>query len=256
MTESSITIALVYPEVLGTYGDGGNARVLAQRLRWRGIPSRILVVGVNQPLPGRADLYVLGGGEDTAQVLAAQRLHDDRTLQQAAAAGRPVFAICAGYQILGHTFLDGAGRTHRGLGLLDCHTHRPETKRAVGELLARPLLPASSPLPMLTGFENHGGHTTLGPDARPLATVEAGVGNGDGTEGAQQGSIVATYAHGPALARNPALADYLLQTILGPLPPLDDTEEEMLRRERLTAANPRLRPRRVRPNRLARMIKW
>ena len=33
-----VSIALLYPELLGTYGDGGNAAVLAQRLRWRNIP--------------------------------------------------------------------------------------------------------------------------------------------------------------------------------------------------------------------------
>ena len=39
----------------------------------------------------------------------------------------------------------------------------------------------------------------------------AGVGNGGGTEGAQQGSIVGTYLHGPVLALNPVLADALLE---------------------------------------------
>ena len=33
-----VSIALLYPELLGTYGDGGNATVLSQWLRWRGIP--------------------------------------------------------------------------------------------------------------------------------------------------------------------------------------------------------------------------
>ena len=37
MADSAVSIALLYPELLGTYGDGGNAVVLAQRLRWRGI---------------------------------------------------------------------------------------------------------------------------------------------------------------------------------------------------------------------------
>ena len=32
-----LKIALVYPELLGTYGDGGNALVLAERARRRGI---------------------------------------------------------------------------------------------------------------------------------------------------------------------------------------------------------------------------
>jgi lipid II isoglutaminyl synthase (glutamine-hydrolysing) len=45
--------------------------------------------------------------------------------------------------------------------------------------------------------------------------VTTGVGNGDGTDGAVDGRVVATYLHGPVLARNPALADLLLGLALG-----------------------------------------
>lgn len=66
-----------------------------------------------------------------------------------------------------------------------------------------------------------------------------GVGNGvgDGTEGAVQGSVIGTYMHGPALARNPELADYLLTRALGvdELAPLDLPEVDRLRKERLAA---------------------
>jgi CobQ-like glutamine amidotransferase family enzyme len=87
----------------------------------------------------------------------------------------------------------------------------------------------------LTGFENHGGYTTLGPDAKPLATVEIGVGNcNDGTEGAVAGTVIGTYPHGPVLARNPALADHLLELALGhELEPLTHPEINKLRRQRL-----------------------
>ena len=71
-----VRIALVFPSVLGTYGDGGNATVLAQRLRWRGIAAEIVGVEIDADLPEQADLYVLGGGEDSAQTLAVSRLRD------------------------------------------------------------------------------------------------------------------------------------------------------------------------------------
>ncbi|EUA78579.1 adenosylcobyric acid synthase domain protein [Mycobacterium xenopi 4042] len=51
-----------------------------------------------------------------------------------------------------------------------------------------------------------------------------------------QGSVVATYMHGPCLARNPELADLLLSRVVGELAPLDLPEVELLRRERLRAA--------------------
>jgi lipid II isoglutaminyl synthase (glutamine-hydrolysing) len=227
-----VTIALLFPAVLGTYGDGGNATVLAQRLRWRGIAASVLEVGVDEPIPAQADIYVLGGGEDSAQTLAVGRLSDG-TLASAVAAGKPVLAVCAGFQILGETFLDGGGAVHAGVGVIDCRTDRLLGPRAVGELLGEAALEGVG---TVTGYENHGGRTVLGSDAKPFAAVRAGVGNGDnGIDGAIQGSVVATYLHGPALARNPALADALLAMVCGPLDPIDDSEELDLRRERLAA---------------------
>jgi hypothetical protein len=227
-----VRIALVFPTVLGTYGDGGNATVLAQRLRWRGLDAEIVSVDIDQSLPELADIYVLGGGEDSAQTLAVSRLRDG-VLSRAADAGKPVFAVCAGFQILGETFLDGAGAVHPGLGLIDCRTDRLPGERAVGELLADA---AVAGVGTVTGYENHGGRTVLGAAAKPFAAVRGGIGNGDsGADGAIQGSVVATYLHGPALARNPALADELLRRVVGPISPIDDTEESELRRERLAA---------------------
>ena len=225
-----VRIALVFPSLLGTYGDGGNASVLAQRLRWRDIKVEVVEVDVDEPLPEQADIYVLGGGEDTAQTLAVARLGG---LARVVDRGAPVFAVCAGFQILGETFLDARGETYAGLGVIDCRTDRLPGSRAVGELLGRPALDGL--VGELTGYENHGGRTVLGPAAAPFARVEAGVGNGDGVDGAVQGSVVATYLHGPALARNPALADWILSKVAGPLSRLDDSEEDELRRERFAA---------------------
>ena len=89
----------------------------------------------------------------------------------------------------------------------------------------------------LTGFENHRGGTVLGSAAQPLAKVISGAGNraGDGIDGAVQGSVVATYLHGPCLARNPELADHLLSKVVGDLAPLELSEVDLLRRERLAA---------------------
>jgi CobQ-like glutamine amidotransferase family enzyme len=80
----------------------------------------------------------------------------------------------------------------------------------------------------LTGFHNHRGVSTLGPHAQPLAHLDRGPGNHPATadEGAVSDAsgpgVVASYLHGPVLARNPALADHLLTRALGaPLPELD-----------------------------------
>ena len=65
--------------------------------------------------------------------------------------------------------------------------------------------------------------------------MEIGVGNcNDGTEGAIAGTVIGTYPHGPVLARNPALADHILELALGhQLEPLVHTEINKLRRQRL-----------------------
>lgn len=251
MSDSILRIGLVYPQVLGTYGDSGNAVILAQRALRRGIPAEIVTVGLTDEIPGELDIYALGGGEDTAQAIAAQKMRAQTGLNRAAAARKPVLAICASLQVLGRTYTDGANRVVEGLGLLDAVT-APRGRRAIGELVEEPLLEGLTDL--LTGFENHGGGTTLGADAKPLGRVLVGVGNGgappsnqDGEEqkyeGAVQGSIIGTYLHGPALARNPQLADYLLAGALGiplaDLPELQVAGVARLRRERLSATDVR-----------------
>ena len=178
----------------------------------------------------------MGGGEDAPQALAAHELRSGGALTEAVSAGAAVLAVCAGLQVLGHRFVGEDGKPRDGLGLLDCETHRDDGPRRVGEVVVTP--DPDLDLPELTGYENHGGVTTLGPTAKPLGRVVVGHGNdgGDGTEGIVSGKVVGTYLHGPVLARNPALADHLLSSVLGPLEPLEDPEVEHLRGERLHAA--------------------
>jgi CobQ-like glutamine amidotransferase family enzyme len=230
----SISVALVYPDLLGTYGDSGNAAILAQRLRWRGHEARVLTVGPDEPVPTSCELYVVGGGEDQPQALAASKLNAGRPLHRAVEEGAVVLAICAGFQILGHSFVGADGKACPGLGLLDCTTVQSSSPRAIGEVVVKPAAEwASSGLPSLTGFENHAAVTELGPAVRPVGQVRAGVGNKDGTvEGAVAGRVWGTYLHGPVLARNPQLADLLLSWVVGPLAALDDSEPDALHAER------------------------
>jgi len=263
-TDSALRIVVVYPDLLGTYGDGGNGLVLARRAEWRGYEVELIQAPSDQPLP-TADLYTIGGGEDGPQVRAAEALRTDGTLRRAADAGAVVLAVCAGYQIVGSSFPGADGRDRPGVGLLDISTRRGTGPRAVGEVRAEPLAAGGlGDLPTMTGFENHAGVTRLGPAARPLARVVTGVGNGAGGEGSGEGrgegrgelgategawstGVVGTYLHGPVLARNPALADLLLAWAIGgpdPLAPLDDRREDALRAERLRPAGSRRQARR------------
>lgn len=232
---ADLNIGLILPDVLGTYGDDGNALVLRQRARMRGLSAEIHPIHLGEPVPETLDVYTVGGGEDTAQVLAAEHLLSDGGISRAVAAGRPVLAICAGLQVFGRSFTSH-GRTVEGLGLIDATTSQL-AERMIGEIASTPAASAvtggAGLTEPLTGFANHMGATILGADAEPLGRLTRGTGNTDNhgaeaaglsgedahrqtrAEGAVQGSVVATYMHGPVLARNPQLADWLLARAMG-----------------------------------------
>jgi lipid II isoglutaminyl synthase (glutamine-hydrolysing) len=200
-----LTIATIFPELLGTYGDGGNALVLRERATRRHLDATVVTVPLGDPLPD-ANVYLLGGGEDGPQRQATDALRHDGSLGSRANDGAVVFAVCAGLQILGHRFAVEGGASHDGLGLLDIATSRGTTRR-VGELLVR------CGEELLVGFENHGGVTSLAATAS-LGQPVVGFGNDGATDGVREGTYLGTYAHGPALALNPWLADELLSLAL------------------------------------------
>lgn len=231
--ESAVRVGLVYPELLGTYGDRGNAVVLVERARRRGIAAEMIEITAGTAIPDSLDIYLFGGGEDDAQVMAAAGMRASRdAIGTARARGAVIFAVCAGFQLLGESYEAGDGDVLDGLGLVDMATRAGEG-RLIGEVVIEP--DPSLGLSTLSGFENHGGRTRLGAGERPLGRVTVGHGNGNGGDGVLGEHLVGTYLHGPALPRNPALADLLLGWVVGPeiLTPIDDTLPLRLRAERL-----------------------
>ena len=214
-----LEIIRIHNELLGTYGDQGNAEVLAFRAKLAGIKARVSDIAYNDELPTTGDIYLLGGAEDAAQALSLEAMQRKMALNKAVTKGAVVLAICAGFQIIGESFVSRDEKT-AGLGLLDVSTE-PGGKRLVGDIaVASELLGLT-----LTGFENHGGVTTLGAAARPFGRVIQGNGNGvGGVDGAINGSVFGTYLHGPVLARNPEFADLLLARATGKeLAQIDDS---------------------------------
>ncbi len=203
---SVLNLVVLFPDLLGTYGDGGNAAVLATRARARDIEVRVSEVTIGEEIP-EASLYLLGGGEDGPQRLACDLLKDGGFVDRVAG-GAAVFAVCAGLQILGTSFAIEGDATYPGLGLVDAVTTRGRV-RSVGDMASR------VGERMLVGFENHGGVTTLGPGVGALGTVLVGRGNDGVADGYRTPGIWATYAHGPVLALNPWLADEVLVELSG-----------------------------------------
>jgi CobQ-like glutamine amidotransferase family enzyme len=216
-----LRIAVLYPELLGTYGDGGNGLVLLERARRRGIEASLRSVTMRDAVPD-ADVYLLGGGEDGPQRLASDLLLGSDFVQRVAN-GAHVVAVCAGLQLLGRTFSVEGNDEYAGLGLVDVVTHRGAV-RSVGELAVQ------VGERLLVGFENHGGRTTLGDGVAALGTVVKGRANDGLVDGYRSERVWATYAHGPVLAMNPWFADEILRTVLGrELAPLETAADLLYR---------------------------
>ena len=225
-----ITILHVYPDLLNLYGDGGNVRILERRLAWRGIPVEVKEVHYGEPLDlSQADIVFLGGGPDREQKLACEELmkHREELVRYVENDG-VLLAICGGYQILGRQWLLGDDLVE-GLDILDMETRRPGTSadRLVGNIVLESPL-AETPV---VGYENHAGRTYLDQGVQPFGKVisHTGYGNNenDKADGVLYRNVVGTYLHGPLLAKNPQLADHILQKALGdePLSPLNDDPE-------------------------------
>ena len=210
---TSIVIAHMFPDLLNLYGDGGNVRILSERLAWRGIPVQVKRVEYGESVDlGDVDLVFLGGGPDREQKLAStelMRMKDE--LAAYVEEDGPVLAICGGYQILGKTWLLGDEEVP-GLDIVGIETRRPGT--SADRLIDNIVL--SSPLAThpVVGYENHAGRTYLAEGVKPFGAVVSSVGHGnndaDKADGALYLKVLGTYLHGPLLSKNPEIADWLL----------------------------------------------
>lgn len=208
-----LRIVHLYPDALNLYGDGGNAIVLERRCRWRGIPIEVDDVRMGDVLDlSTADIVLIGGGADRDQLAVANELRHQRDeLQGYVEDDGVVLAICGSYQLLGRSYYMGDEKVE-GLGIIAGDTVRGEG-RLTGNVAVKTDI-ADAPF---VGFENHGGRTMLDACEHPLGTsVLEGTGNNgqDGSEGCLHRNLVGTYLHGPALSKNPELADWLIARAL------------------------------------------
>lgn len=228
MVKQKIIIGHLYPRQMNVYGDMGNIITLRYRLEKRGFSVQY------EPLDSlrglnvlRPDIIMGGGGQDSNQGLVqADLVKYAAGLKAMTEDGLVGLMICGMYQMFGHKFILPDGNEIKGAGILDLETSAG-SDRLIGNIVI------NSKLGSLVGFENHSGRTYLGNGLKPLGSVEKGAGNNgeDGTEGALYKNMFGTYMHGPALAKNPRLADELIQKafhrkgIEAALQPLDDTIE-------------------------------
>lgn len=215
--EHPVVIAHLFPDLMNLYGDGGNVRILARRLRDRQIPVETRRVEYGDSIDLReVDLVFLGGGPDREQRLALtelMRMRDD--LRAFVEDDGALLTICGGYQILGRTWLL-ADEEVEGLEIIDMTTGRASssTDRLIDNIVLRSPI-ASMPV---VGYENHAGRTYLGSGIEPFGEVVSSTGHGnnesDHCDGVRWRKVVGTYLHGPLLAKNPEVADTLLDYAL------------------------------------------
>lgn len=239
LSEPPVVIAHMLPDLLNLYGDGGNVRILEQRLRWRGIPVEVRRIQHGEAVDfSQVDLVFMGGGPDREQKLASEQLLAMRDeLAVYVEADGPLLAICGGYQILGRQWLWG-DELVPGLGLIDMETRRPGT--SADRLIDNMVLESPLATHPVVGYENHAGRTYLGEGVEGFGRVVSSCGHGnnddDRVEGARYKNVVGTYSHGPLLSKNPEVADWLLARALerraertgtpaADLAPLDDSAE-------------------------------
>jgi len=237
-----LRLAHLYPKLMNIYGDRGNIICLRRRCEWRGIEFELTELDAGSPFDGDAyDMVFIGGAQDREQ----RRVADDllhlkgAPLRAAVERGLVVLAVCGGYQLAGHFYRGADGDELPGLGILDLHTVHPgpSEKRFIGNVVV------DWNGQQLVGFENHGGRTYLGPDAKPFARVVTGFGNNgsDGFEGAIYRNVFGSYLHGSLLPKNPAFADHLIALALGEdtLALLDDAVENAAHAEAVRLATKR-----------------
>lgn len=215
-----LSLVHLYPNFLGSYGHRGNALILAQRCRWRGIACALREVPIAAEIPSDGDIYLLAGGEGAALATVAEALRQQPGLHRAAERGAVVLGVGSGLPLLGERLQLPSGETITGAGLLNLESHSGP-KRCVGPVVGEPLLPIEAPW---LGFEDHHLLIERGPEVQAIAQLRRGR-----QEGAWRANVFGTALRGPVLALNPAFADLLLEQRLGPLPPLPLLAVERLR---------------------------
>lgn len=238
-----LKILYLYPDLLELYGDYGNIQVLTYRAKQRDISLLIDSYSIGDPKPDFSsyDLVFAGGGADNEQsILAEDLLQYKDEIKKAIEKGVFFLLICGAYQLFGKYYKDVEGNIIPGLEIFDYYTEASSDrkKRCIGNIVIEVTLEDFST--KVIGFENHGGQT-FG-ITHPFGKVLFGNGNRfeDEEEGFFFKNVIATYLHGPLLAKNPDLTDYILRSCLNhkyqeniSLSPLNDEFETLCRNQLL-----------------------
>lgn len=225
----SLKLGWLYPSLMSTYGDRGNILILQRRCSEREIDLEITEIDhtLSPKAINELDMVFGGGAQDLEQKLVMQDLENDKKkyLLEKIGLNMPAVFVCGAPQLMGLSYEPAKGEVIEGVGIFDMHTKHPgpSAERLIGNIVAKinmenlpGLDPRTKGQGYIVGFENHGGRTTLGANAKPLAKVIKGFGNNgqDLTEGVVYKNAIGTYLHGPLFAKNPHIADWFVKKAL------------------------------------------
>ena len=165
MSEKTLRICHLYPDLLNLYGDRGNILCMRRRLEWRGIDAEVTEVTVGEQADfTQFDLFFIGGGQDFEQevLLSDLKAGKGSEIKAAIADGKTFLTICGGYQMLGSYYRTWDGKQCDFIGAIDYYTVGSK-ERMIGNFLFE-CLPESGGSAVV-GFENHSGKTYLGRQA-------------------------------------------------------------------------------------------
>ena len=214
MTKYHLNLAHLYGDLLNTYSDVGNIIALRYYAKQMDADIAVKVISIDDEFnPDEFDIALFGGGQDYEQLVVSKDLPNKQAgIAKFINDGKPMLAICGGYQLLGHYYVGANGEKIPGLGVLDHYTLSQAHNRFIGGITIKTEETGHE----YHGFENHNGKTYLGKGERPLGKVVSGHGNNgeDGSEGAIYKNVYCSYFHGPILTRNGEIAKKILLAAL------------------------------------------
>ena len=213
MADNVIKIAYLYEDLMNTYGDSGDVKVLKYLLKKKNYDTQVDNISLDHEFDANDyDFVFFGGGQDFEQTVVAKDLirHKD-TIENYVNSGNPMLCICGGYQLMGDYYKTNSGVTIKGLGILPLHSIYKSDKRMIGDTKYM------TEWGEVTAFENHSGQTYFDDTNKlhPFGQMIEGYGNNpqDKEEGLRYKNLIGSYSHGPLL-KNVNVANAIVDMIL------------------------------------------